>query len=345
MDREKQLTTKIFDVQISRCEDIQEFTDMYEEHKSQFGSWECFLAPYIKKSGYTKKEIAAFCGVNEKTGRNFLKRIPSKRDNVIKLGMVFGMTREEIDYMLMHEARFHKLYPKSYEDAIWIHMIEHNGWEKDVPIPVVYDAYQKRYQDLYKAYQKRNDIQAPLETQIALWKLKDTVEFDQAMKEIIPSITDGYRKLIDFIEQQMRKTDTCISKFDFQNDKNSVSQIYYREIKNIREEQKIPSRIFLIALGIHMNLNVEKINELLDYAGMMPLYSKDILECRLIFYLENLYLCHPSYFTLSEEVCNMMEAEDHLEEDDLAQYIYNRLEEEEIRAGEDHMLEKMMKLL
>lgn len=94
-----------------------------------------------------------------------------------------------------------------------------------------------------------------------------------------------------------------------------------------------------------MNLPVDKINELLDYAGMMPLYSKDVLESRLIFYLESLYINNPSYFAVSDEMVGLLEDEDRVQEDDLAQYIYNRLEEEYIEVGEEKILEKILGLL
>ena len=176
-------------------------------------------------------------------------------------------------------------------------------------------------------------------------KLKNQEDFDSTMREIIPSVVDGYSKLIRFIEQQMEKNGNSISEFDFQNDKEKISQIYYREIRNIKNKQKIPTRIFLISLGIHMNLPVDKINELLDYAGMMPLYSKDVLESRLIFYLESLYINNPSYFAVSDEMVGLLEDEDRVQEDDLAQYIYNRLEEEYIEVGEEKILEKILGLL
>lgn len=345
MEEKKRLVTQIFHAQIGNCEDMGEFSYVYEKNKAKFGSWESFLQPYVQASGYTKKQIAEFCSVNEKTGRNLLKNIPAKRENVIVLGIVLGMTHEEIDYMLMHEARFHKLYPKNSEDAIWIYLIEHQIWKQKEPVKVLYYAYKGRYDKLYETYMHGTVQENSLKTQMALITLKDQEDFDNAMRAIIPSVADGYGKLICFIDQEMKKNGISISEFDFQNNKEQVSQIYYREMRNIKNKKKIPSRIFLISLGIHMNLPVDKINQLLDYAGMMPLYSKDVLESRLLFYLENLYINNPSYFALSDEMFELLEEEDRLKEDDLVQYIYNRLEEEYIKAGEERALEKILELL
>lgn len=343
--KNKNLVTQIFNAQIANCEDEREFKAIYDKNKIQFGSWESFLQPYVKRSGYTKKKIAYFCGVNEKTGRDLLKNIPAKRENVIVLGIVLAMSHEEIDYMLMHEARFHKLYPKNCKDAIWIYIIEHNVWDGKEPVKILYYEYKIRFDKLYEAYVQGKVQEDSFETRIVLMKLKNQEDFDSTMREIIPSVVDGYSKLIRFIEQQMEKNGNSISEFDFQNDKEKISQIYYREIRNIKNKQKIPTRIFLISLGIHMNLPVDKINELLDYAGMMPLYSKDVLESRLIFYLESLYINNPSYFAVSDEMVGLLEDEDRVQEDDLAQYIYNRLEEEYIEVGEEKILEKILGLL
>ena len=71
---------------------------------------------------------------------------------------------------------------------------------------------------------------------------------------------------------------------------------YYRRLEALRNEFEIPSRAFLIALGIHLEMNVMEIDRMLDLAGMAPLYSKDTVEGRLRFYLEMYQIENPELF-------------------------------------------------
>ena len=55
--------------------------------------------------------------------------------------------------------------------------------------------------------------------------------------------------------------------------------------------------MFLVALGVHLEMDKDDINKMLDLAGMAPLYAKDRLEASIVFLLEELYCEMPSVFT------------------------------------------------
>ena len=63
----------------------------------------------------------------------------------------------------------------------------------------------------------------------------------------------------------------------------------------------MPKRAFLISIGIHLAMTRRQNNYMLKLAGMQPLCAKDRLESALIFYLEELYLCYPSFFRQGDD--------------------------------------------
>ena len=67
-------------------------------------------------------------------------------------------------------------------------------------------------------------------------------------------------------------------------------------MRELERHHTMPSRIFLIALGIHLSMNTQQLNTMLELAGMGPLCPKDRLEGSIVFYLEELYCQIPTAF-------------------------------------------------
>jgi hypothetical protein len=64
----------------------------------------------------------------------------------------------------------------------------------------------------------------------------------------------------------------------------------------------MPDRAFLIALGLRLNMNLDKLNHMLvDLAGMGPMCPKDRVESAIIFLLEELNCNFPSFFYSPDE--------------------------------------------
>ena len=67
-------------------------------------------------------------------------------------------------------------------------------------------------------------------------------------------------------------------------------------MRDLENDHTLPSRLFLIALGIHLSMNTDQLNTMLELAGMGPLCPKDRLEGTIVFYLEELYCQFPTFF-------------------------------------------------
>ena len=70
---------------------------------------------------------------------------------------------------------------------------------------------------------------------------------------------------------------------DLQGWSSSLMKCVYE----IKKHRWFPTRTKLISLGIHLNMNVDSLNELLELAHMSPLYAKNPVECALLFAIEN----------------------------------------------------------
>jgi len=335
--------TQMFQLKIGQCETEEEFSEIYKSSSFRFGTWGDFIKDQFQQKPMPVKQLAKICQVDEKTARSFLREIPARRENVIKLGMILGMDLDGINHMLTHEARFQRLYAKNSQDAVWIYLIQNKKWDGICPIGSLYAKYWEKYENLYEEYLvecRKSD--SWLDTKMAFQELMADSAFDEAMRKVIPGFDHGYEKLISFIDAHMTKRGFTVADFDFQGDKKTA-QVYYRELKKLKKSRQVPTRVFLIALGLHMLLTVDEINEMLEYAGMLPLYSKDVLESRVIFYLENLDIRCPAFF--SREFSEFREEEDDFEEDDLVEYIHRKLKEADVEPKDTKALEKMLRLL
>ena len=64
-------------------------------------------------------------------------------------------------------------------------------------------------------------------------------------------------------------------------------------VSKFRCHGTIPSRIHLLALGIHLGMTADDINTMLGFAGMEPLCTKDKLESIILFAAECAVIQNP----------------------------------------------------
>lgn len=336
----EKLRTEVMDRQLQECIDEDDYYKIMKEYHGSLSRWEEFVVPQIREKQLKINDISECCGVDRKTAAGFLKNPPTKRKNVIALGILLEKSLGDVNYMLSHEAGSYQLYPKNAEDAIWIYMIQHKTWKKGCgqSVKEMFEVYKKKYQKLCKEY-----IEKPLSqgTEVILEKIVAMDHFEQLMGEIIPEMTAGYRRLIAYIEEMTEKSGLSVASFCYQGDPGARRQMYYRELRKLKNDCEVPSRMFLIALGIHLGLTVPGINHMLQEAGMIPLYSKNSLESRLIFYLEDLYLKQPVWFTdydFEGKCC------DETDGGSVAEYLYRKLCDDE-RKLTGHPYEELLRLL
>lgn len=368
------MESELYGLLIGQCENQEAYEDLVKQHQSLYRDWQDYILPKITEKRLKVTQIAAGCGVSRPIAGKFSSSIPARRQNVIMLAMMLGMSVEETDEMLVRWAKFQRLYPKHPKDAIWIYLLRRGGSKEPKKLFDRYYAYYEQMKeeyldpnsgsvmDTFMAYREiqGQETDAPLDPETDL-------AFQQMVSRLLPSFQKGYAKLMDYIEEQLLIEEDLtnynvrtISASEAFREHKSFLRKYHRVINELRKTHTLPSRMFLIALGIHLNLDTDGINRLLEMAGMGPLCPKDRLEGSIAFYLEELYcqmpsIFHPSLLKVDPISDSLRDSYDMVPEEDalfgmpmesLSDYIKRRLEETNIFGkDEDDSVQDLLQML
>lgn len=344
----KPLKTVIFNDKLGKCEDDEDYEEIIRNNQEEFQTWKQYITEkveqYRKAYGVAKGDIAKYCGVDKKTVRSCLREIPKKRESVIMLGVLLGMDIDAINFMLANKARYHELYPKNAEDVVWMYLIEHKVWTKErrIPIMEVFEQYFQRFQCLQSNIMPKE--RKSLKTQYLKSEIILNADFDDAMMKVIPGMTKGYQQLIAYINKALKRSELSIATLEYVGIGNSQRQKYYRALDGLRHEYIVPSRGFLMALGIHLGLEIEEIDHMLQLAGMRPVYSKEHAESRLRYYLELYQAERPDLFTKNDDKLTDVQMK-RAGTDSLPECIYRKMKKDKYKYKEYPVWEEIMELL
>ena len=308
------MNTQILERSIAACEDMEEFRLLMQENASLNQAWAGYVEEHIKplrtRKRLTDQKLADGCGIRSLTTvGKFKKLIPSERKYVIMMAMMLGLNAEQTNELLVRGARYPRLYSRNPEDAIWIYLLERGG--SDMPA-ALFDAYWDIYvqeQDRYDREQGKAPRRLPKgtvlvhdEITVAARRAKmasvSAAAADRIYRDLVRShiqdYANGYWRLVEYIDKQFQPFRSSAN--ERWKDHASFHHAYYERMQALRDRRELPSRLFLVALGIHLEMDKDSINKMLDLAGMGPLYAKDRLEGSVVFLLEELYCKMPSVF-------------------------------------------------
>lgn len=285
------MDTKAYELHFSETQKWQEFDSYYRGCMGDMNAWSVYVEKVIltkiKEKKLSMKAIASQIKVDYKTLR-MIKNGKIQRDTLICLGILLDMTYDEINEMLLR-AKYHMLYPKAAEDAIWSYIIRHRPDSLIVEgntIKEKYQTWQKAYDNLFQTYCQISDIEnedATLNTFMVENAISKDGSFEEIMLEIIPGFHESYRELKTFLEKWKKSIypDSVLE----ENENRDLGQAYYRVFYKFEKKGKLPSRAFFIAFGIHAGMKKKEIDQMLSLAKMQPLYARDFVDARLIYYL------------------------------------------------------------
>lgn len=353
----KPMNTLMMVDEIERCETLDDFKEVfvkkYYDSSSFYSDWKKHISTLLREHSLTAADVSRRLGVSKASAKRFIDRIPSKRRNVIMLAMMFGMNLEETNDFLVRWAKYQALYIKNPEDAIWMYMI--NTKKFDFPANA-FETYYNGYLKLIS--QTTGDSDCGIKNTVLLNKelieITTDKDFMDWMKENIYIHKKCCDKLISHIDLLLKNE--SINQW-FSEDEALKRDKYYRKIRELKEESRIPERDFLIALGLHLRLGTAKINELLNAAGMGPLLAKDEIEGLVIFFIEELYCRYPSMFADGDDWSNFFLIDDdpnamdengqplEFPADTLAEYVKDHIIESEITFREESRVVELLDLI
>lgn len=145
------------------------------------------------------------------------------------------------------------------------------------------------------------DAPSPADTAYAASQLRTLTtneEFTQFALQNAALFRGSHARLQEYLRERLRARgyDPVTGGVQSVHSLFAVSGIparFEKDISALMTHGTLPRREKLIALGVHLGLLADELDEMLRLAGMEPLCAKNRLECILIYALQQLQLTHP----------------------------------------------------
>lgn len=254
----------------------------------------------LKTIGSCKK-LATLCKVSDTTVRKWRKgSLPQSRDMYIRIGFAAEYNLDEMNLFLKRYGKCSQLYIKSLEDSVCIFIL------KSKELPHSYETYLQilnmikiKIQEKFDNNKVCNDFYETSDIYNAFSFVKNVEELIRFTQKNAFIFVDAYSKLYSYIiaflkinlemVPQIKKNERKISFHEMANASKWSSSLVHC-ISDIKNKRWLPIRHKLISLGIHLNMDVDQINQMLEYAHMEELYVKNPIEASIIWAINEMKL-------------------------------------------------------
>lgn len=277
--------------EIAKCEDIEELKEkIFPMIHSQQEEWARKINEIIREKKYTKTKFAELCSVSRVSVDKWCKGVvPKNRETFLKIGMAAGYDVEKMNQLLQRYGKYPALYSKSLEDCICIYVISHNYGEETI--------------NKYKYILNKIKEKIIIDDNAEVIENVSTVKFDSKLSEVcdedgleqfitdnIAMFANAYHKFYAYVKMNISANymepayaDSIFEMAEIQGWSSSLRQC----VSAIRQNKWYPTRNKIISLGLHLSMDHEQIDEMLELAHMEPLCAKNIFESVIMFILDN----------------------------------------------------------
>lgn len=292
---------------VARSESLDEYRQILENLADQKVYWSKIMNKIMKENNYTVSEMASLCGVSRQTAGKWLNGvIPKKREMFIKIGFAAHYHLDEMNHFLQRYGCCNKMYPKSLEDSVYIFVLTSDSIEHTyASCQSILELFQMEFStNKGKDDDTVDETSVVLQSITQLSSLSEMLVFVQKNASIYRS---QYFKLYDFVDVFIKKN----LLEDFSEEDNvfllANSQQWSSSLRHcvseISQKKWYPQRNKIISLGIHLNMNVNQINEMLQLAQMESMCAKNPFENAIIYSLENAELEDVIYCDGTDNLC------------------------------------------
>lgn len=293
-------TTGIIESNLNDCDDIEELKrKILPLLQDQRSAWSEKIEQILSDKKYSCKQLAHYCKVSEPAVRKWRKgSLPQSRDMYIRIGFAAGYNLDEMNAFLKRYGRCPQLYVKSLEDAVCIFVL------RSEYLAHTYETYLSVLDMVKREFQGEPEVQRRAYTTGHLSEyfanLKSLEEMVEFVKKNTPSYKQAYSKLYSYIiaflhvnlqNEHMADGDGRKASFHAMATESQWSSSLRHCISEIRNKRWFPLRHKIISLGLHLNMDTDAINRMLQYAQMEPLYTKNPIEAAIIWAIEEAKLC------------------------------------------------------
>lgn len=281
-------TSKIRD-EASKCEDINDIEEILKMLQEERPFWEEQINRIIAENHYTKTKFAELCGVSRPAVLKWCNgSIPSSRDDFIRIGFAAHYNLDEMNRFLQRYGKYPALYPKALEDSVYIFVLNSDEY------PHTYDFCEQTIKRMKeRIIQNNTNIAHIYATEVLRKEVMSLTSIEQ-LESFIEKNAVSYRSAYEKFYNQVIAIlmSNAISAGMTYADRPSINGLAESQgwtssmkqcVSGIRSKTWFPLRRKVIALGIHLNLTVEQIDNLLEYAQMEPLCAKNPVECAIIY--------------------------------------------------------------
>lgn len=274
--------------EITKCEDLEELKgNIFPLIQSQKEQWAQKINEILVKNGYSKTQLAQLCSVSRVSVDKWCKgSIPKNRETFLRIGMAAHYGIEEMNMLLQRYGRYPALYSKSLEDCICIFVLQQNYGAEAM------DKYQYILESVKTKLVREENVEAQnLSTDKfdeKLSQVQSEDELEQFITDNIAMFSFAYHKFYAYVKMciQANYQGFAGSVFELAEGQGWSSSLR-QSVSAIRQNKWYPTRNKIISLGLHLSMDHEQINEMLELAHMEPLCAKNIFESVIMFILED----------------------------------------------------------
>ena len=299
-------TGYLYDV-ASRSESIEEYKKLLVSIADQKKNWTQIINQIVSDNAYSASEFGKVCGVSRQAAQKWMNgAVPKKRETFIRIGFAAHYNLEQMNYFLQRYGRCNKLYPKCLEDSVYIFVLNSDTIEHTYQsCQSIIDLLKVELTTTEEDNQNESyETIALLESLSSLSTLPEMLAF---VAENTSVYRDQYSKLYTYVEDFIQRNllSDGIEEDSVYNLANSQqwSSSLRHCVSEISQKKWYPDRNKIISLGIHLNMDVDQINKMLELAQMEELCAKNPFENAIIYALENAQLEDVIYTDGTDTLC------------------------------------------
>lgn len=282
------LETEYIKDEVGFCTDIESFKrEILPMLESQQVQWARKFSEILANSGYTKARFAEVCGVSRVSVNKWCKgAIPKNRETFLRIGMAADYDMEHMNQLLWRYGQYPALYSKSLEDCVCIFVLNnYSGTEKLSKYQYILN---KIKETIIRDESAETDNVSTEKFDELVAGLQGEEELEQFITDNIAMFSFAYHRFYAYVKMNINANyPLAATSIHDMADGQGWSSSLRQCVSAIRQNKWYPTRNKIISLGLHLGMDSEQIDEMLELAHMEPLCAKNIFESVILFILED----------------------------------------------------------
>ena len=268
---------------LEQCDNLEDLKKILSALQDEREAWRAKINEILRDSGYAERQFAALCEVTHAAvGKWKNGARPNGRDDFIKIGFAARYDLREMNRFLQRYGKFPALYPRSLEDSVYIFTLNSPTCPHEYRYAQeILQGIRERMEQMLDAPAKRMDTGG---LRSGLLRLNAPADLRRFVEENAASYCEPYSRLCDYIAFYLERDQRPLSWFCFNA---SLTKC----VSAIKNRKWFPIRRKVIALGIHLDMTVDEINQMLTMAHMETLCPKNPVESAIMYAVTDAELC------------------------------------------------------